>query len=402
LEGNGLDMSLRTIDDLDVAGRRVLVRVDFNVPLENGEVGDDTRIRAALPTIEKLLDLNGAVILCSHLGRPKGEVVQSLSLRPVAVHLAGLLGREVGFAQDCVGQEAQSAVNAMKPGEILLLENLRFHPEEEKNDPSFAAELANLADCFVNDAFGAAHRAHASTEGVAHLLPSAAGLLMEAEVTALSQVLDSPGIPLVLIIGGAKVSDKIGVIESFLGRASAILIGGGMANTFLHAQGHEVGASLFEPELRDQALDLLERARAADTLVELPVDVVTAASLGDARSVRTVQVDDVSAEDAIFDIGPKTVIAFGEAIRGAKTVVWNGPMGVFERPPFDQGTLGIASSVAASAAFSLVGGGDSVAALNAVGLAGEIDHVSTGGGASLEFLEGKQLPGLAALEGGDR
>ncbi len=393
-------MSLRTLDDLDIAGRRVLVRVDFNVPLEDGKVGDDTRIRAALPTIEKLLNLNGAVILCSHLGRPKGKFVQGLSLSPIAKHLAEMIGREVAFAPDCVGPHAQSAVDAMKPGDVLLLENLRFHQEEEKNDPSFAADLAKLADCFVNDAFGAAHRAHASTEGVTHLLPSAAGLLMESEVTALSRVLDNPGTPLVLIIGGAKVSDKIGVIESFLGRASAILIGGGMANTFLHAQGHEVGASLFEPELRDQALDLLNRARAADTSVELPVDVVTAKSLDDAGSARTVLVDDVSAEDAIFDIGPETVIAFGRAIRDARTVVWNGPMGVFERPPFDQGTLGIASSVAASAAFSLVGGGDSVAALNAVGLAGDIDHVSTGGGASLEFLEGKKLPGIAALEGG--
>ncbi|MEZ4522885.1 MAG: phosphoglycerate kinase [Thermomicrobiales bacterium] len=395
-------MTLRTLKDLDVEGKRVLVRVDFNVPLSNGEVGDDTRIRSALPTIEELLDRDAVVILCSHLGRPKGKHVEDLSLRPVARHLSSLLGKEVAFAEDCVGDAATEAVEALNPGQVLLLENLRFHPEEEKNDGDFASKLAGLADVYVSDAFGAAHRAHASTEGVAHLLPAAAGLLMEREVAALSSVLEHPDQPLVLIIGGAKVSDKIGVIESFIGRASAILIGGGMANTFLEAQGAEVGESLSESDLTAQANDLVRRAKDAGTAVHLPTDVVTAKSLDNASDATVVAVTAVEPDQSIFDIGPETVEAYGHVISEAKTVVWNGPMGVFETEPFNRGTLGIASAVAQSSAYSLVGGGDSVAALNAEGLADDIDHVSTGGGASLEFLEGKTLPGIAVLEVGSK
>ncbi len=392
-------MAIRSLDALDLRNKTVLVRVDFNVPFSDGAIADDTRIRAAIPTIQYLLERDAAIILCSHLGRPKGAVVPALSLRPVAGHLQTLLDAPVGFVDDCVGPSALAAAKALQPGDVLLLENLRFHAEEEKNDPAFASQLAELADSYVNDAFGAAHRAHASTEGVARKLPAAAGLLMQREVEALTRVLDHPELPLVVIIGGAKVSDKFDVIESFVQRASAILIGGGMANTFLMALGHEVGTSLAEPELSQQARDLVDRANAGGTVLSLPTDVVVAPSLeaaGEARAV--VQVDSVPADQAIFDIGPQTVRTFAEAIANAGTVVWNGPMGVFERPPFDQGTLGVARAIAASDAFSLVGGGDSVAAINALQMENEIDHVSTGGGASLEFLEGKTLPGIAALE----
>jgi phosphoglycerate kinase len=391
-------MPARTLDSLDVSGKRVLVRVDFNVPLSDGRITDDTRITAALPTINLLLSRGAAVILCSHLGRPKGERVEHMSLRPVAKHLERVLGKPVRFADDCIGPLARDAAGALQPGDVLLLENLRYHAAEERNEPEFARGLAALADCFVNDAFGAAHRAHASTEGVARLLPSAAGLLMQREIEALSKVLDGPEQPLVLILGGAKVSDKIGVIESFIGRAKTILIGGGMANTFLQAAGNEVGASLSEPDLASRANDLVERARQRGTEMQLPIDCVIAPSLDDASQAEAVSTGDVPPGQAIFDIGPETVDRFAAAIAQAGTIVWNGPMGVFETPPFERGTLGVARAVAESGGFSLVGGGDSAAALNQLGLADEIDHVSTGGGASLEFLEGKRLPGIAALE----
>lgn len=393
-------MALKTLEQLDVNGKRVLVRVDFNVPLADGEVTDDTRIRAALPTINCLLDDDAAVILISHLGRPKGAPDPRYSLAPVAARLSALLGREVAFATDTVGESAQAVVGALQPGQVALLENLRFQPGEEQNEAAFARQLAGLADCYVNDAFGAAHRAHASTAAVADLLPSAAGLLMQAEIEALSGVLHNPERPFVVIIGGAKVSDKIAVIESLLTRADELLIGGGMANTFLMAQGHAVGTSLAERDLAGLAAELLQRAADNDVHILLPEDVVVAAGLAAADAGRVTAVGDVGAAEAILDIGPRTVELYAERIARARTIIWNGPMGVFEQPPFNAGTLGVARAVAGAAGYSLVGGGDSVAAIEQAGLADGIDHISTGGGASLEFLEGKQLPGIAALEQG--
>jgi phosphoglycerate kinase len=390
---------MRTLDDLDVQGKRVLVRVDYNVPLdEHGRITDDTRIRATLPTIRALLDRGAAVVLMSHLGRPRGKPNPSMSLRPVAARLSELLGRPVKMLDDCVGPAVEAAVKALAPGEVALLENLRFHGEEEANDPAFARQLAALGDVYVNDAFGAAHRAHASTEGVARLLPSAAGLLMQREVEALSRVLHQPEPPVVIILGGAKISDKIGVIRNLLGRANAILIGGGMANTFLKAQGREIGRSLVEPDKVAEARQLLDEAAARGVTLALPVDVVVAPQVSADAPRRTVPVDQVGADDLILDIGPRTVEAFRAHIAGAKTIVWNGPAGVFEVEPFAAGTRAIARAVADSGAFSLVGGGDSVAAIEQAGLADRISHVSTGGGAALEFLEGQALPGVKVLE----
>ena len=391
-------MALRTLDDLDVRGKRVLVRVDFNVPLAEGGVGDDTRIRAALLTINRLREQGAAVLLASHLGRPKGAVDPRYSLAPVATRLSELLGMPVAFASDTVGPAAQKIAARLEPGQVALLENLRFQPGEEQNDRAFAEQLAALADCYVNDAFGAAHRAHASTAALASLLPSAAGLLMEAEITALNKVLRDPEHPFVVIIGGAKVSDKIGVIESLLATADAILIGGGMANTFLLAQGYQIGTSLAEPEQAELARELLTRAVDLGVAIQLPSDVVVAPSLDASEQHRTVTIEEVGADDAIFDIGPTTIERFNERLDHAKTIVWNGPMGVFETPPFDNGTRGVAKAVAGAEGYAVVGGGDSVAAIEQAGLADGIDHISTGGGASLEFLEGRTLPGIAALE----
>jgi len=385
----------KTLRDVDVRGRRVLVRVDFNVPLQDGHVADDTRIRAALPTIRYLLDNEAAVILVSHLGRPKGQVKPELSLRPVAAYLGDLLGQPVAFADDCLGPQAEAAAAALKAGEILLLENTRFHPEEKRNDPRMAQQLAALADLFVNDAFGSAHRAHASTEGVAHYLPAVAGFLLEKEIRYLGQAIASPQKPFVAILGGAKVSDKIGVIRNLLGKADQVLIGGGMANTFFRAQGYATGDSLVEETALETAHALLEEA--GDRL-HLPLDVVIAAGFANDAPRRVVPAGDVPSGWRILDIGPETVRAFGERIASAGTVVWNGPMGVFEMPNFAQGTFGIARAVAASRAVSIVGGGDSAAAVKQSGLAEQITHISTGGGASLEMLEGKTLPGLAALQ----
>ncbi len=392
-------MAFRTLDQLDVRGKRVLTRVDFNVPLEDGRITDDTRVTSALPTIRALLDAGAAVVLVSHLGRPKGQANPAFSLAPVAAHLSELLGQSVELADDVVGPSAQSIANGLAPGQVAMLENVRFEPGEEKNDPNLARQLADLADVYVNDAFGAAHRAHASTEGVAHLLPSAAGLLMARELDALGKVLASPERPVVVLLGGAKISDKIGVITRFMETADAILVGGGMANTMLKAAGNELGTSLVEAEALDTATTLLKRARDEGKTLVVPTDVVVAPSVDRASESRVVGTDDIRVDDAALDIGPATVAAFAELISSAKTIVWNGPMGLFEVEPFDRGTRAVAEAVAASDAYSVVGGGDSVAALQQMGLADQISHISTGGGASLEFLEGQTLPGVAALEG---
>jgi len=389
-------MKKKTIRDVEVQGKRALVRVDFNVPLKESKVGDDTRIRAALPTIRYLLEHGAAVVLMSHLGRPKG-VDEKLRLGPVGVRLGELLGRPVRVLPECVGPEVEATVRAMKPGEVVLLENLRFHAEEEKNDPAFAGQLARLGELYVNDAFGTAHRAHASTEGVAHHLPAVAGLLMEQELAALGKALESPERPFIAILGGAKISDKIGVIQNLLGKVDALLIGGGMANTFLKAQGYATGDSLVEEEALPTARQLLEEARQRRLRLILPVDAVVADAFAAAAARKTVGVDQVPAGWRILDIGPRTVDAFRQALQGAHTVVWNGPLGVFEFAPFAEGTRAIAQALAESGAFSIVGGGDSVAAVQETGLADRIGHISTGGGASLEFLEGRSLPGVEAL-----
>jgi phosphoglycerate kinase len=384
----------KTIRDIDVEGKRVLVRVDFNVPLDQGKVADDTRIRAALPTIQYLTEQGAKVILMSHLGRPKGKVKEDLRLTPVAERLADLLGRPVAMAVDCVGEEVETAVDRLRPGDVLLLENLRFHPGEEANDPRFVSQLASLGEVYVNDAFGTAHRAHASTEGVAHHLPAVAGFLMEKELNFLSKALERPEHPFVAILGGAKISDKIGVVDNLLGKVDTLLIGGGMANTFLKAQGHQVGQSLVEEESLPLAQELL--AKAGRKLV-LPVDVVVADRFDAEAQSKIVSVEEVPANWRILDIGPATVERFAQELYTAKTVVWNGTMGVAEFPRFAAGTEGIIEMLAESQATTIVGGGDTAAAVQQAGLAEKMTHVSTGGGASLELLEGKVLPGVAAL-----
>ena len=378
---------MRSVRDLDVAGRRVLVRADLNVPLQDGRIADDTRIRAALPTIELLLDRGATVVAGSHLGRPKGRPDPALSLRPVADRMAELLGRPVAFGDD--------------QGDLRLLENLRFDPREEKNDPTMAADLAGLADLYVNDAFGAAHRAHASTEGVAHLLPSAAGLLMAAELDAFHRLLDAPEHPFVVVIGGVKVADKIGVIDRFTHLADTILIGGAMAFTFLAADGIDVGASRHEDsDGQETARRAVADAAERGCQLLVPTDVVVADRFAEDAATQVVAVDAIPAGWMGLDIGPETVRRYTEHLNSARTIFWNGPMGVFEMAPFAAGTLAVARAVAASEAASVVGGGDSVAAVNVAGVADQITHVSTGGGAALELVEGKVLPGVAALESG--
>jgi phosphoglycerate kinase len=385
---------LCTVRDVaDLGAKTALVRVDFNVPMREGRVADDTRIRAALPTLQYLRGQGARVVLLSHLGRPDGQPAAKYSLAPVAVRTSELLGDEVRFATDCVGPPAEDAVSALGPGEVVLLENVRFHPEEEANDSGFAGELAGLGDVFVNDAFGTAHRAHASTEGVAHYLPAVAGLLMEKEIVSLGSALEDPRHPFVGIIGGAKVSSKLAVLENLIDRVDRLLIGGGMANTFLKAQGREVGRSLLEADLVDTAADLLRRG---DKIV-LPIDAVVTRDLKGSAEGRLVAVEDVHQDEMIVDIGPRTAEAFAAAIHAAATVLWNGPMGVFEDPRFAAGTLAVARAMAASSATTVVGGGESVQAVEQAGLADKLTHVSTGGGASLEFIEGKVLPGVAVL-----
>ncbi|MFA0767210.1 MAG: hypothetical protein OXFUSZZB_000538 [Candidatus Fervidibacter sp.] len=391
-------MGLRTVRDADVQGKRVLVRVDFNVPIESGKVLDDWRLRATLPTIRYLTERGAKVILLSHLGRPKGKRDEQFSLRPVAQRLSELLGQPVQFADDCVGEVAEQTVARLQAGEVLLLENLRFHAGEEANDDSFAQQLARLGDVFVNDAFGAAHRAHASVHAITKFLPSYAGLLMEREVTHLSRLLEAPEKPFVAVLGGAKVSDKIGVIRNLLTKVDALLIGGAMAFTFLKAQGYETGKSLVEADKLDLANALLGEAREKGVELVLPVDVAVAESDAEDAATQVVPVTSIPADKAGYDIGPETANLFAERIRTAKTVFWNGPMGRFERTPFKAGTKAIAEALAQCSGTTVVGGGETAAAAFEFGIADKVTHVSTGGGAALELLEGRELPGIAVLK----
>jgi phosphoglycerate kinase len=386
-----------TIDELDLAGRRVFIRADLNAPLEADQVADDTRLRAVVPTIQHALKAGAAVVLASHLGRPKGKPAPELSLRPVAERLEALLGQPVALAPDCVGPETLARARALRPGEVLLLENLRFHPEEEANDDAFARELAALADCYVDDAFAAAHRAHASIAAITrHLQPAAAGLLMRRELTALARILEAPARPLVAVLGGAKVSDKLALVEHLIERVDALLIGGGMAFTFLRALGHDVGRSLVEPERVETARRALAAARRRGVSLVLPVDALVADGPGGAAGP-AVGVREIPADQMGLDIGPRTVERFAAVLATARTIVWNGPMGVFEKPAFAGGTVALARAVAAAPAFSVIGGGDTIAAVAQAGVTDRIGYVSTAGGAFLEYLEGRTLPGVAAL-----
>jgi phosphoglycerate kinase len=393
-------MNAKTVRDVDVAGKRVFVRADLNVPLEDGRITDDTRIRASLPTLVHLLERGASVVLASHLGRPKGKINDALRLRPVAERLSQLLGRPVRMTGDALGPGVQVAVDKLRPGDALLLENLRFHAAEEANDPEFAAALAALADLYVNDAFGAAHRAHASTEGITHRLPAVAGLLMEREVDALTRLLHRPARPFHAVIGGAKVSGKLEVLDALVSRCQAVLVGGGMANTFLAAKGLDLGKSLVEEDQFASARRIVAKARRKRARLMLPTDAVVAPQIHHRARTRTVAIDVVPRDQMVVDIGPKTLAAYTEYLAKARTIFWNGPMGVFEIAPFAEGTNAMARYVAgrtAKGVVTVVGGGDSVAAVERLGLIDQMSHVSTGGGASLEFVEGKVLPGVAAL-----
>lgn len=388
----------KTVRDVDVAGKRVLVRVDFNVPMDGRKITDDRRIRESLPTVHHLIEGGARVVLCSHLGRPKGKVDPAFTLAPVAARLGELLGAPVPLLPDCVGPEVEAAVAAMRPGDVVLLENLRFHAEEEANDPAFAQRLATLAALYVNDAFGTAHRAHASTAGVAAHLPAVAGFLMEKELVHLGRALEAPVRPFVAILGGKKVSDKIAVIRHLLTKADALLVGGGMAYTFLKAKGREIGGSILDAERLPMAGELLADASRRGVRFELPVDVVGTTVVDGSAPSRVVEVGAIQPGEIGVDIGPRTAEVFADVIRGAGTVLWNGPMGIFEVPAFAEGTRAVAEAMAASAAITVVGGGDTAAAVEEFGLADRMTHISTGGGASLEFMEGRELPGIAVLQ----
>lgn len=390
-------LNKKTVEDLDVAGKKVLVRCDFNVPLSDGKITSDKRIVASLPTIKYLIKNGAKVILCSHLGRPKGEFKPEFSLAPVAARLSELLGQEVKMAKDVVGESAQSLAASLKDGEVMLLENVRFHKEETKNDPEFSKKLASLADLYVNDAFGSAHRAHSSTTGVADYLPSACGYLIQKEIEFMGNALANPKRPLVAILGGAKVSDKIGVITNLLDKCDTIIIGGGMAYTFMKALGYEIGTSLLEADRVDEAKAMMETAKAKGVKFIIPVDNKVGKEYDPNTEAMVISSDNIPEGWMGLDIGPKTQALFADAIKGSGTVIWNGPMGVSEWENFAAGTIAVAKAVAESGAISIIGGGDSAAAVQKLGFADKMSHISTGGGASLEFLEGKELPGIAAL-----
>lgn len=390
---------MNNLRDIDVQGKKVLVRVDFNVPMaENGEVGDDLRIRMALPTLEYLIAQKARILLCTHMGRPKGQRVETYSLAPVARHLAGLLGKTVSLAPDCIGPEVEKMAGALAAGDVLMLENLRFHPEEEKNDPDFSRQLASLAEVYVNDAFAVSHRAHASVVGVTrHMRSKAPGFLLQKEIEYFHRAFDTPQRPLVALVGGAKVSDKLEALENMLGKVDRLILGGAMANTFLKSQGHDLGASKVEEDLLDTARTLLDKARDKKVRVYLPVDVIAADRFAPDAVSKAVTVQDIPAGWMALDIGPASVLCFKEVLADAKTIVWNGPMGVFEMDAFARGTMAMAHEVAAAHALSVTGGGDSNAAIEQAGEADNISYMSTGGGAFLMLMEGKELPGITAL-----
>lgn len=390
-------MNKKSIKDIDVKGKKVFCRVDFNVPMQNGVITDDTRVRAALPTIQYLVEQGAKVILASHMGRPKGEVKEELRLTPVAKKLSELLNKEVAKADEAYGENVKAMIEKMSDGDVLLLENVRFYPGEEKNDPELAKEFASLADIFVNDAFGAAHRAHASTEGIAKYLPAVSGFLMQKELDVLGKAMSNPERPFTAIIGGAKVKDKIGVIENLLDKVDNLIIGGGLAYTFIKAKGLEIGTSLVEEDKIDMAKSFMQKAEEKGVKFYMPIDATIAPEFGENVETKIVDIDSIPADWMSLDIGPKTVELYSDVIRNSKLVIWNGPMGVFEFDKFANGTKGVAEALASSEAFSVIGGGDSAAAAEKFHLADKMSHISTGGGASLEFIEGKELPGVVAL-----
>lgn len=390
---------MRSVRDLDLKNKRLLMRVDFNVPMDDeGRIIDDTKMTSALPTIDYVLEQGGSLVLMSHLGRPNGKPDPEFSLRPVADHLSELLQRPVKMADDCIGPEVEKLAASLQPGEVLMLENVRFHPEEEKNDPEFSGALARLGEIYINDAFGSAHRAHASTAGVAAYLPAYAGLLLEKEVTMLKKVMNNPQSPRMAILGGAKIKDKLGLIRNLLKKMDILLVGGGIGSTFLCAKGVKVGKSICEQDLLREARELLDLAAMSGKTILMPVDVVVATEISAKATAKVVDIDAIPEDAMILDIGPKTLKGFTMAINRAKTIIWNGPVGVYEYPQFASGTTGIARAIAASQAISVIGGGDSAAAINQLGLEDQITHISTGGGATLEFLEGIELPGVKSCE----